>query len=771
MTTRSSDGGRRHLRAVAGSPVRTDAQGWVIPPDPMALSDEQAAEREQGARGLVPRGDAEVSHYSGDLLGGPVDPPEAVVPLAGRIVEADQAEAAFAGPVLPAGLRSPSEFWSVSKAACRRAGRWLAWHGVRAPWYLVLTLALAVVGVARSVWWLWKWCWDLDGMDERREARHGGREMVGKSIRLQEQRKETVRRRWGTTGGVAAVLAALGAVAYWLGQPWRLILLGVLVAGLITLAWIGRPKSVQVFPVRTEVRGRWTRLTADSVRIAMLALGIARIKEPGDVTFPQEIQPSGPGHLALIRLPDGVTAGDVIKKREILAGAFGIPLDQLFVTTATGRGAHPGLVEVFVLDKPASEMTREEWPRWSLTMPNARTSVFKPFPFAHDERFRPVSTALFELNFLVGGRPGSGKSAFLRVLLAAALLDPICEVKVAELKGVGDFIDLEPLCSTYIVGVGEDEVRQVYEMLLWLLKEVNDRGARVRKAYQAGLLKEQKVSPEVAAMPGSGLHPIVAAIDEAHEAFTDPVYGKECKALADRVVKRGRALAVILLVVTQIPDGDSLPANMVRSIGARICCAVSDHIAVNMILGSGSYAAGYHPTTLRPELDAAWGYFKAVQNPRLVHAYYPLTPDWRRMVARMTELRGGRRVGSPIVLDDVEPPRDVLVDVIGVFDLHPEWSGAQWPELLAGLKEISGTYGSWNLRGLQAALGPLEIASTNVRRGAGTAKGCKREAVEAAIQARQLTAGEGVPEDVPDEDGVPDPAHEPAHDEDDEPWS
>lgn len=250
----------------------------------------------------------------------------------------------------------------------------------------------------------------------------------------------------------------------------------------------------------------------------------------------------------------------------------------------TAGPEHAGQLDLWVGYLPSSKMGQ---PRWSLASPTARTSVFDLREFGTDQRQRPVKTSLFAQNFLIGGRPGSGKSFGARTLATIAALDPTCELRIVEYKGTGDFLDFAPLCSTYACGLSDEDFATGAQVLAWGLAEAERRGERIRKAYERGEAPERKVTPELARRPGSGLHPVFILIDEAHELFGDEEHGGAAKSAAIRLAKRGRALGITLVICTQIPDKDSLPTGLTRCIGIRWCMAVPDQVANDQILGTG----------------------------------------------------------------------------------------------------------------------------------------------------------------------------------------
>ena len=68
---------------------------------------------------------------------------------------------------------------------------------------------------------------------------------------------------------------------------------------------------------------------------------------------------------------------------------------------------------------------------------------------------------------------------------------------------------------------------------------------------------------------------------------------------ADSVARRGRAVAVNLLAATQRPTQEAMGGNAVRSqMDVRICLRVRERRDVDLILGQGSSAAGWHAHAL-----------------------------------------------------------------------------------------------------------------------------------------------------------------------------
>jgi S-DNA-T family DNA segregation ATPase FtsK/SpoIIIE len=682
------------------------------------MADQELADREDDAESYV---------VEPVQLGGPVDPPDEPRTLYANVVQRRDEPLR---PIVPAEWRNRDQR--------REVLRWLLWYGwylvrfhaVRSPKYTGKTAWYTPRGAWRLLVRIVRWARAEEGnWHLRQEA--ANRNDAATWLQLDRHRQRSSAARWWIVGvglTVASVLLALLlTVAPWW---WRWL---ALPAAVPVLARAGRPADATITD-RVSTGPRFTRLTGEMVRNALCSIGLSRIKDPAQLKFPPPgIHRDGPGWLARVDLPEGATATEVIERRDRLSSALRLPVDQVW--PAAGPG-HEGQLDLWVGYLPSSKMGQ---PRWSLASPTARTSVFDLHEFGTDQRQRPVKTRLFERNFLIGGRPGSGKSFAARTILTIAALDPTCELKVVEYKGTGDFLDFEPICSTYACGLGDDELGTGLAVLDWGLAEAERRAARIRRAYERGEAPERKVTPQLAARPGSGLHPVLIVIDEAHELFGDPTVGKEAGAAAVRLAKRGRALGMTLAIVTQIPDKDSLPPGLTRVMGMRWCLAVSDWWANDAILGTGAYKRGLTATAYRPELDAGWGIVLGLSEPMSVRAQFPDDKTSRSILARATTLRGGEPVGTGL---DQAPTRDVLDDVLRVF-AHAGRPGLPWQRLVELLAEQwPEVYGRHNPESLSALVRAAGVPSVDVKDVGGKAlKGCRRAEVEAAMQRRELGDG------------------------------
>ncbi|MFJ6166271.1 cell division protein FtsK [Micromonospora orduensis] len=604
-------------------------------------------------------------------------------------------------PILAEWARS----WRGLRAAARHqskdAGYVTAYHAVRLPKYTAKTLVWAPVGLFRGLGRAVHWASAEEGNWHLRQAA-ATRGEADTWLKLDARRqRQSVWRWWVLAAGAGATVT--GAIALAVGPPWwRWVALAVVVPLLATL---GRPADKPLTDRVTEGT-RYRKLTADLVRRALTSLQMAAInsavaKDPKAISFPVDIHRDGPGHLAVVDLPYGVEAAEVVARRGRLASAMRLPLDQVWPEPAPG---HTGRLALWVGYEPASQMKQPAWP---LLSESAKVDVFKAFPFATTPRLDTVVVDLMFRNYLFGGQPGSGKTFALRDLILAAALDARTEIRGYELKGVGDFAVLEPVMAEYGNGFDDDTLARCFAFIEWLYEECRRRSKRIEHYARLGKAPENKVTPELASLKGSGLHPLVAWFDELQELMTSK-YGKDAGDILEKVIKLGRALGVIILIGTQIPDKDSLPTGITRNVNSRFCLSVADQTANDMILGTSAYKNGYRATVFQPVAEAGWGILRGFgPKASAVRSFYVDTTAAARIVSRAVALR--TTAGTLPKLD--EQTRDVapVADVLG--DLARIWPGDEksaWNETLCALlAELRpDVYGGWEAAQLTTALKP-----------------------------------------------------------------
>ena len=127
--------------------------------------------------------------------------------------------------------------------------------------------------------------------------------------------------------------------------------------------------------------------------------------------LPSPVREDGPGWRAEVDLPYGVTATQVIERREQLASGLRRPLGAVWPEPVTSE--HAGRLELWVGRADVSKAKPAPWP-WLRT---GGGDIFAPFPFGTDPRGRRADGHMIEHNWLIGSMPGQGKTSAVRVLV------------------------------------------------------------------------------------------------------------------------------------------------------------------------------------------------------------------------------------------------------------------------------------------------------------------------------------------------------------------
>jgi S-DNA-T family DNA segregation ATPase FtsK/SpoIIIE len=581
-------------------------------------------------------------------------------------------------PIVPASLRSKAGRHAMLQWTLAFVGYTAAYHATRSPKYAALAALYTPRGLWRTLAKAVKWASAEEGnWTLRQDAANRGDAATWLQLDARRQRQATWR--WPVLlAGLLAFTVAFTVYGYaGPGGAWVLALVAVLV-----LARVGQPLDRPIID-RVYTGERFIRLTAGLTRQAIIACNVKGIKEPKDIKFARDIFREGPGHEALISLPPGVIATDVIDERERLASGFRLPKPQVWPSTIPGE--HPGMLSIWVADKPVSSMKAPPWP---LLEDGTFDYFTEQFVYGHDERMRPVLYSLEQRNSLFAGIPGSGKTLAARVVVLAAILDPLVVPVVFDLKGSGDVDCFEPLCPKGLFGSGADEVtkKAALAALEWLLNECDERAPLVRKYAAQGMNTVNRVNRRMAERDPR-LRPLVAFFDELQELLTDPNLGKRAKFLLTSIIKRGRALAIHVIFATQRIDKESVPRGISSNIALRTCLSVTSHTECDLVLGTGAYKAGARPTEFEPgdstgPKDSGWGYRAGAGPTRPCRSSYVDNPAAEQVVQRALAMRRGD--------EPVEVPRMALRNLL--TDVRTVWfegEEALWSELIVPrLKEL-----------------------------------------------------------------------------------
>ncbi|MGC5288974.1 cell division protein FtsK [Micromonospora sp. DT231] len=634
-------------------------------------------------------------------------------------------------PILPAWMRSRAELRDVMRWAVGHLLHTTGYHATRLPKYAGKLAFRAPGGAWRLASGATRWLFDWEGEPHRQAtspAKDG--ELY---LKLSKQRDRRVRWRGIVVtfslavmlaGGVAVALAPLWA-------RWAVLAMLVTVCGLL-----GQPADKPLLDTAVVVP-RVARLTSDVVVRALAVLGISGISQAiakqghRAIGFTAPIVRDGPGWRADIDLPPGVTAGDVIERRDRLAAGLTRPLGCVWPEGQPE--VHPGRLLLWVGDQDMAATKPAVWP---LLKASGGFDLGRPVPFGTDPRGRVISFELPYTNVLIGSIPGYGKTAATQVPMLAAALDPYAELWCFDFKGTGGLDPLEKVSARYASGQDDDTAEEGLIALRELRKECQRRAAII-KGLPKAVCPDNKVTPELARRKKLGLHWLVVALDEVQELFSHPEFGKEAGELAEKIIKLGRALGVILVVATQRPDAKSLPTGVSANAGTRFCLRVMGQIENDMILGTSAYKNGIRATMFAKK-DKGVGYLVgAADDAQIVRTFYVDGPAAERVIERARALReaAGTLTGHAIGQTPATPAarRDTLLD--DILTVLPSTEPKVWAETLTErLADLNGeAYGDLTRDQLTAALKPYGVTTGQVwGTDPATGKGANRRGIDRA---------------------------------------
>jgi S-DNA-T family DNA segregation ATPase FtsK/SpoIIIE len=676
------------------------------------------------------------------------------------LARSDGRDVEHVGPVLDGELiddtlpqprdRAPERRVSSWRQRCGEvAGRvWRSGPMVRARSLAAYRARKAPLDVARLVWfvlrgnwrWLvkfWSWATYADLRADARRARLAGDADARRAA--QELIRSDATARWAKLGiflrrcVITTRVAAPVAAVLWLVDsvmdradmwPWLANVYMGLEAVWSTLT-VAVPLLLIVAPavwaVAAAFEGRdrtpgagWLlrpdRDDADSwidermISKALAHLGISPLdrfyRDGGELVYTVPARKDGDGTFAQVRLPLGVTADMVAARRSKLAANLG----RASLETWPTKGDEDGILDLWIADKGVLRGGAGAWP----LVQDGQVDVFEGVPFGLSQRGLVINAPLIGVNWLIGGRPGQGKSSALRTLQLGAALDPTAELWVFVMGESPDFEPFRPRLSRYRMGMDDSVAEAATQALADLLTEMERRGKILGE--QPG--RPPKVSRKLADKAGLGLHPLVCGIDECHELFQHPKFGKKAAELAVRLIKRGRKYGIVLLLATQSPTKDSIPREVTRNVSCGVAFSVADQVANDGLLGSGKYAAGIRATELRINTDRGTCVAVGITDEtfELVRTFYvpfedgadDVSPVIGRALGLIEEM--GRAVESSARPELEATP--VVVDHLA--DIADMMGGEQRVRTQVVLARLVGhnpaEYEKWTARDLRAAL-------------------------------------------------------------------
>lgn len=548
-----------------------------------------------------------------------------------------------------------------------------AWHTLRSPRYLLLTVAWSLVGAIKMVAAL-AWWWSVqDGRILAREARKAGDDKAWKSAH------ETVRKssseRATIVGGVAATAAVTLAVGWRFGH-W--LILAPLVVVVPLLARAGRPADRPII-TPAVVTPRWRKLNADIVLRAYYAAGLGHPDKPGQqVTFGSTMARDGEGTRVDVDLPHGKGLKDAVDAKDKIASGLDVTESQ-----------------VFIRRDPTSYRRHTLWvaDRDPLAVPVGRTpllacrptDIWKSAPLGLDERGQVVTVPLIWNSLLVSALPRQGKTFSARSLALFAALDPYVKLDVFDFKGSPDWRKFALVAHRAGFGLTMnrhgDPLQMFGEALEEIKADVQDRNHRLSELADRHpeLCPEGKLTRRLARDPRFAMPVRMLVMDEFQEVYDLGDASKDVAQLLTFLVKIAPSAGVILLDSTQRPSGvgtgqvaqqfTSFRDNHAIRFGLR----TSSWQVSELCLGAGAYSEGLDTSTLLPQYKGVGILRGATDASPTVRTYLADGKDAERILlaARALRERAGTLSGMAAGDTVTQEARDVLGDVLAVFGGDP----------------------------------------------------------------------------------------------------
>lgn len=652
----------------------------------------------------------------------PVDPAD--LPEVDRIASM---LAAKRRSILPAWARSYREVRAAARVVTGHYAHVAGFHALRAPLvYAPRLVGRSPRGFGRVLRSAGAWLADAEGRPARVAA--VAKDDAEMYLKLSRQRNDRVKARMLL---FLPVLFALAALALYLALFAAVLTqAAALAVAALVFGALGAPADKPLIG-QAVVKSKVVKLTSDVVIRALGSLGIAGINKAlaskEGIAFPEPIERDGPGFRAVVDLPYGVTATDVIERRDRLASGLRRPLGCVWPEPV--RSEHTGRLVLWVGDQDVSSTKQPAWP----LAKSGKADVFTKFAFGTDPRGRIVHGKLMFTNWLFGAIPGMGKTFSLTVPLLYAALDPTAEVWAFELKGTGGLEPLQKITpeGRYVSGADDEHVLATLLALRDLRKECSRR-SKVINGLSKAECPEKKVTRALANRKSLGLHPLVVGIDECQELFSHKEYGQEAGELVEKIIKLGRALGIILLLATQRPDAKSLPTGVSANVGTRFCLKVMGQLENDMILGTSSYRNGLKATMFADD-DYGIGYLVGAGAPTITRTFFIDLPAAEKISERARAMREGAGTLSTATGKAAEVREgDLLADILAVI---PASASKVWSETVtAALAEHRPElYAGWKPEQLAAALKPYGIATSQVwDTDPATGKGANRRGIDRA---------------------------------------
>jgi hypothetical protein len=309
----------------------------------------------------------------------------------------------------------------------------------------------------------------------------------------------------------------------WISIPWFLALIG-LVIWQRKLA-LKRAKEMQC---KSKIKRELVRAARDS--------GFGEL-------YVDKVELTLPGERALVHVPRGATVKSLVQRADAMAGCLKAK-DVLIVP-----GENQSLASVSIIRRdPLLDMAGEQWPLLHAKTVNIRKGV----PFGLDQYGDTFMARLLSTNIIMGGAPNAGKSAALRLIIGAGVLDPKVKVWLMDGKQEGaEFIHWTSAAHRLIRG---RQLEKAVEMLAELEERVEERSREIVARGEVFVCEDMEID--------------LLVIDEIpqfmrsfeKDSKSEQAAVKTIREAIWRLIALGRWAGMITVLSAQKPTADIVPS-------------------------------------------------------------------------------------------------------------------------------------------------------------------------------------------------------------------
>jgi S-DNA-T family DNA segregation ATPase FtsK/SpoIIIE len=351
-------------------------------------------------------------------------------------------------------------------------------------------------------------------------------------------------------------------------------------------------------------------------------------------------------------------------------------------------------------------------------------------------------------SFLCGSVPRKGKTNILRLIAAAAALDPHVQLIIADGKGGADWLPFEKVAHWYASGVRGGVVEALADVLEGLIPEMDRRYKTIKDLVRKdrSLAPDAKITPAISRSKAHRMPLLLVILDEFQEFTAVEDLGPRIVKALMTLGKVAPGAGIMIAIGTQKPDEKAIPTGLRDQFVSRAALHVPAWQVSDVILGAGARRDGADASTIAPSHLGVAVFKGAGDDSSIDHAgvkvrtHYADLPDLDVILDRARQLRiaagtlTGMAAGEELIAE--APAPHLLEDVLAAF----RGEGTElWSEVICErLAETNpGAYSGWTPTRLAQALGPHGVKTAQIwdAEAKRNRRGATREDVLAAMAA------------------------------------